>query len=54
MDGAQTHQHSIAIGMDRRSRALDNIFVERLRRSVKHENVYVYYVSHYINEVSGD
>jgi putative transposase len=27
--------------MDERGRALDNIFVERLRRSVKHEDVYL-------------
>jgi putative transposase len=33
--------HSIAISMDGRGRALDNIFVERLWRSVKHENVYL-------------
>lgn len=30
----------IAISMDGRGRALDNIFVERLWRSVKHEDVY--------------
>ena len=33
--------HSIAISMDERGRALDNIFVERLWRSVKHEDVYL-------------
>jgi len=33
--------HDIAISMDGRGRALDNIFVERLWRSVKHENVYL-------------
>jgi len=33
--------HSIAISMDGRGRALDNIFVERLWRSVKHEDVYL-------------
>jgi len=33
--------HSIAISMDGRGRALGNIFVERLRRSVKHEDVYL-------------
>ena len=32
---------SIAISMDGRGRALDNIFVERLWRSVKHEDVYL-------------
>jgi len=33
--------HCIAISMDGRGRALDNIFVERLWRSVKHEDVYL-------------
>ena len=33
--------HGIQISMDGRGRALDNIFVERLWRSVKYENVYV-------------
>ena len=33
--------HGIAISMDGRGRALDNIFVERLWRSVKHEEVYL-------------
>ena len=31
----------ITISMDGRGRALDNIFVERLWRSVKHEDVYL-------------
>jgi len=31
----------IAISMDGRGRAFDNIFVERLRRNVKHEDVYL-------------
>jgi len=34
-------EHGIAISMDGRGRALDNIFVERLWRSVKYENVYL-------------
>jgi putative transposase len=34
-------REGIAIGMDGRGRALDNIFVERLRRSVKYEDVYL-------------
>jgi putative transposase len=34
-------KHNIAISMDGRGRALDNIFVERLWRSVKHEDVYL-------------
>ena len=32
----------ITISMDERGRAYDNIFVERLWRSVKHDNVYLY------------
>ena len=34
-------QHQIAISMDGRGRALDNVFIERLWRSVKYENVYL-------------
>jgi putative transposase len=33
--------HGIAISMDGRGRALDNIFVERLWRTVKYEDVYI-------------
>lgn len=33
--------HGIAISMDGRGRALDNIFLERLWRNVKHEDVYL-------------
>jgi putative transposase len=33
--------HAVAISMDGRGRALDNIFVERLWRNVKHEDVYL-------------
>ena len=33
--------HGIAISMDGRGRAADNIFVERLWRSMKHEDVYL-------------
>ena len=33
--------HNLAISMDGRGRALDNIFVERLWRSVKYEDVYL-------------
>lgn len=33
--------HGIGISMDGRARALDNVFVERLWRSVKHEDVYL-------------
>jgi putative transposase len=32
----------IRVSMDGRGRALDNVFVERLWRSVKHEHVYLY------------
>lgn len=31
----------IAISMDGRDRALDNVFIERLWRSVKYENIYL-------------
>jgi putative transposase len=34
-------REEIAISMDGRGRALDNIFVERLWRSIKHEDVYL-------------
>ena len=34
-------QEGIVISMDGRGRAFDNIFVERLWRSVKHEDVYL-------------
>jgi putative transposase len=35
------HQKGIRISMDGRGRALDNIFVERLWRSVKYEDIYL-------------
>ena len=38
---AVLRRESIAISMDGRGRAFDNIFVERLWRSVKHEDVYL-------------
>lgn len=34
-------QAGIRISMDDRGRVFDNIFMERLWRSVKHENVYI-------------
>lgn len=34
-------QHQITISMDGKGRALDNIFIERLWRSVKYENIYL-------------
>ncbi len=33
--------HGVAISMDGRGRWLDNVFIERLWRSVKHEEVYL-------------
>lgn len=35
------HHHQIAISMDGRGRAFDNIFIERLWRSLKYEDVYL-------------
>ena len=35
-------ERNIAISMDGRGRALDNIFVERLWRSVKYEDIYLH------------
>ena len=34
-------EHQIAISMDGRGRALDNVFIERLWRSVKYEDIYL-------------
>jgi len=34
-------ENKIAISMDGKGRAIDNIFIERLWRSVKYENVYL-------------
>lgn len=34
-------RHRIAISMDGRGRALDNVFIERLWRTVKYENIYL-------------
>lgn len=39
--GALKKHPSIQISMDGRGRAIDNIFVERLWRSVKYENIYL-------------
>jgi putative transposase len=42
LDFTQTLEHAgIRISMDGRGRALDNVFVERLWRTVKYENVYL-------------
>jgi putative transposase len=38
---AKLQAHGIRISMDGRGRYLDNIFIERLWRSLKHENVYL-------------
>jgi putative transposase len=38
---AKLAAHGIRISMDGRGRYLDNIFIERLWRSLKHENVYL-------------
>lgn len=35
-------EHQVAISMDGRGRALDNVFVERLWRSVKYESIYLH------------
>ena len=37
-----TKEKQIRLSMDGKGRALDNIFVERLWRSVKYEHVYLY------------
>lgn len=36
------HKHNIQISMDGKGRCLDNIFVERLWRSTKQENIYIH------------
>lgn len=36
------HQHEIRISMDGKGRAIDNIFVERLWKSVKYEHIYLH------------
>jgi len=39
---SRLHEAEIRVSMDGRGRALDNVFVERLWRSVKYEHVYLY------------
>ncbi|WP_152054502.1 IS3 family transposase, partial [Tautonia marina] len=34
-------KHGVAVSMDGRGRALDNVFIERLWRSLKYEEVYI-------------
>ena len=38
----QLESAGVAISMDGKGRCLDNVFVERLWRSVKYENIYIY------------
>ena len=33
--------HGVAISMDGRGRAIDNVFVKRLSRTIKHEHIYL-------------
>lgn len=46
-------EHGIQISMDGRGRALDNIFVERLWRSVKYEEVYLKDYRHAPEAITG-
>ncbi len=46
-------EHDIQISMDGRGRALDNIFVERLWRSVKYEEVYLKDYRHVPDAITG-
>ena len=39
---SRLEQESVRISMDGRGRAFDNIFIERLWRSVKYEDIYLY------------
>jgi putative transposase len=39
---SRLESHGVAISMDGRGRALDNVFVERLWRSIKYEEVYLH------------
>jgi len=36
------HEHGVKISMDGKGRYMDNIFIERLWRSVKYEEVYLH------------
>ena len=36
------HEHGVKISMDGKGRYIDNIFIERLWRSVKYEEVYLH------------
>jgi len=47
---SRLEKHGVKISMDGRGRAMDNIFIERLWRSVKYENIFLHdYTS--VNEV---
>jgi putative transposase len=46
-------ERSIAISMDGRGRALDNIFIERLWRSVKYEEVYLHAYENVLQAING-
>ena len=46
-------QHGILISMDGRGRALDNVFVERLWRTVKYEDIYLKDYSDVAETVAG-
>ena len=46
-------QHGIKISMDGRGRALDNIFVERLWRSLKYEDVYLKCYTNVLTLIAG-
>jgi putative transposase len=46
-------EHDIQISMDGRGRALDNIFVERLWRSVKYEEVYLKDYRYVLDAITG-
>lgn len=45
--------HEIKISMDGKGRAIDNIFIERLWRSVKYENIYLYSYEDGVNLYKG-
>ena len=46
-------RHGIKISMDGRGRASDNIFIERLWRSVKYEDIYIKSYSSVLELISG-
>lgn len=46
-------KHKIRISMDSKGRAIDNTFVERLRRPLKYEHLYLYNYSSTVNLMKG-